>query len=55
MKRLSYFLAVLIGVSALPAQAATLSATKTVAGQLSPGTTVLHHCYHQHRSNAPGK
>lgn len=42
MKRLSYVLALWIGLSALPVQAATLSATKTVAGQFSPGGNVAY-------------
>src|SRR5215208_5210797 len=42
MKRLSYVFALWIGFSALPVQAATLSATKTVAGQFTPGTQVTY-------------
>ncbi|NOT57726.1 MAG: DUF11 domain-containing protein [Deltaproteobacteria bacterium] len=42
MKRLSYVLSVLIALSALPAQAATLTATKTVAGQFSSGGQVTY-------------
>lgn len=38
MKRLSFFFVLCLSVSALPAQAATLTATKTVAGQFSQGS-----------------
>ncbi len=42
MKRLSYLLTLVIGLLALPAQAATLAATKTVAGSFSPGGVVTY-------------
>lgn len=42
MKRLSYFLILLLSLVALPAQAATLAATKIVAGTFSPGGTVTY-------------
>lgn len=42
MKRFSYLLTLVIGLLALPAQAATLAATKTVAGSFSPGGTVTY-------------
>ena len=42
MKRLSYFFALLTGLFALPAQAATLTATKTVAGQFSSGGQITY-------------